>query len=255
MLGMLYSANTVGAVIGCLLAGFYLLRVFDMAHRHLRGRRHQSHGRTGQLLARQIARPQHHAGRRCQACPRQGRLAGLRHHRPLRRHRPGRGGHLDPPARPHARRHRLHLLHHSGCLPGRASASAAAWAPPWCAAPATPRRCLGWCQMLLACRRRLDRLHALQLPALLARQSAALHQPLVHLPDRYGALPVGHAAGRAALGRQLPARPGRRCQRRGRPRPPRRRHLRRQYLRRHPRRAQLQPDPGAVAGHRRQPSR
>ena len=31
MLGMLYGANTVGAVIGCLLAGFYLLRVFDMA--------------------------------------------------------------------------------------------------------------------------------------------------------------------------------------------------------------------------------
>lgn len=29
-LGLLYGANTVGAVIGCLLAGFYLLRVFDM---------------------------------------------------------------------------------------------------------------------------------------------------------------------------------------------------------------------------------
>jgi len=30
-LGMLYGSNTVGAVTGCLLAGFYLLRVFDMA--------------------------------------------------------------------------------------------------------------------------------------------------------------------------------------------------------------------------------
>jgi spermidine synthase len=30
-LGLLYSANTVGAVFGCLLAGFYLLRIFDMA--------------------------------------------------------------------------------------------------------------------------------------------------------------------------------------------------------------------------------
>ena len=29
-LGLLYSANIAGAVIGCLLAGFYLLRVFDM---------------------------------------------------------------------------------------------------------------------------------------------------------------------------------------------------------------------------------
>ncbi|HTS64534.1 MAG TPA: fused MFS/spermidine synthase [Candidatus Acidoferrales bacterium] len=30
-LGLLYGANTVGAVGGCLIAGFYLLRVFDMA--------------------------------------------------------------------------------------------------------------------------------------------------------------------------------------------------------------------------------
>jgi spermidine synthase len=30
-LGLLYGANTAGAVFGCLLAGFYLLRVFDMA--------------------------------------------------------------------------------------------------------------------------------------------------------------------------------------------------------------------------------
>src|SRR3954449_10645659 len=29
-MGMLYGANTAGAVFGCLLAGFYLLRVFDM---------------------------------------------------------------------------------------------------------------------------------------------------------------------------------------------------------------------------------
>jgi spermidine synthase len=30
-MGLLYGANTAGAVLGCLLAGFYLLRVFDMA--------------------------------------------------------------------------------------------------------------------------------------------------------------------------------------------------------------------------------
>src|SRR5581483_1820948 len=29
--GILYGINTVGAVFGCLLAGFYLLRIFDMA--------------------------------------------------------------------------------------------------------------------------------------------------------------------------------------------------------------------------------
>jgi spermidine synthase len=30
-IGLLYGANTVGAVFGCVLAGFYLLRLFDMA--------------------------------------------------------------------------------------------------------------------------------------------------------------------------------------------------------------------------------
>src|SRR6202008_4486045 len=30
-LGMLYAGNIAGAVLGCLLAGFYLLRVHDMA--------------------------------------------------------------------------------------------------------------------------------------------------------------------------------------------------------------------------------
>ena len=30
-LGLLYSANVAGAVAGCVLAGFYLLRVHDMA--------------------------------------------------------------------------------------------------------------------------------------------------------------------------------------------------------------------------------
>ena len=28
---MLYGGNTVGAVFGCLLAGFYLLRIYDVA--------------------------------------------------------------------------------------------------------------------------------------------------------------------------------------------------------------------------------
>jgi spermidine synthase len=30
-LGFLYSSNIAGAVLGCLIAGFYLLRVYDMA--------------------------------------------------------------------------------------------------------------------------------------------------------------------------------------------------------------------------------
>src|SRR5437870_6722272 len=30
-MGLMYSGNIAGAVFGCLLAGFYLLRVYDMA--------------------------------------------------------------------------------------------------------------------------------------------------------------------------------------------------------------------------------
>src|SRR5437870_9182871 len=30
-MGALYSANVAGAVVGCIVAGFYLLRVYDMA--------------------------------------------------------------------------------------------------------------------------------------------------------------------------------------------------------------------------------
>ena len=48
---MLYGANTVGAVIGCLLAGFYLLRVFDMGDGDLRGGGDQCDGGAGEFLA------------------------------------------------------------------------------------------------------------------------------------------------------------------------------------------------------------
>ena len=40
-LGLLYSANIAGAVIGCLATGFYLLRVYDMAVATYAGGRHQ----------------------------------------------------------------------------------------------------------------------------------------------------------------------------------------------------------------------
>ncbi len=46
--GWLYSANIAGAVSGCVLAGFYLLRVHDMAVATYRGGRHQRSGRAGQ---------------------------------------------------------------------------------------------------------------------------------------------------------------------------------------------------------------
>ena len=40
-LGFFYGGNIAGGVLGCLLAGFYLLRVYDMADRDLCRRRAQ----------------------------------------------------------------------------------------------------------------------------------------------------------------------------------------------------------------------
>ena len=44
-LGFFYGGNIAGAVFGCLLAGFYLLRVYDMAIATWVGRDHQFRGR------------------------------------------------------------------------------------------------------------------------------------------------------------------------------------------------------------------
>ena len=63
-----------------------------------------------------------------------------------------------------------------------------------------PRLALGLLPIAAGRRHRLDRLHARRFPAVLADQSAALHQVLVHLPDRPGALPLGHPAGRRFCG-------------------------------------------------------
>ena len=52
---------------------------------------------------------------------------------------------------------------------------------------------------------RVDRLDHPELAALLADQPAAHAESLAHLPARYGALPVGHPAAHAALGRELSA--------------------------------------------------
>ena len=45
-MGLLYGGNTGGAVFGCLLAGFYLLRVHRHGDRDLRRRRDERRGRT-----------------------------------------------------------------------------------------------------------------------------------------------------------------------------------------------------------------
>ena len=49
--GLLYGGNTAGAVFGCLLAGFYLLRIYDMAIATYVGGGDQRGRRAGQFLA------------------------------------------------------------------------------------------------------------------------------------------------------------------------------------------------------------
>ena len=70
---------------------------------------------------------------------------------------------------------------------------------------ARPRLALGWCQMLLCARDGVDGLHADAVAAVLADQSVDLHRSLVQLPARSRALPLGGAAGRDPVGRELSA--------------------------------------------------
>ena len=180
-MGLLYGANTVGAVFGCLLAGFYLLRVLRYGDRHLCRRRDQRRGRAGQLLrsrktlrriAPQLTMPARIAKRG--AWPVYVTIALSGATRARRRSRSGRGC--------------------SACMLGATvytfSIILAVFlvglgdrqlgaAPCWRAAHESARALLGWCQMLLAAAIAWTAWHARQFAALLARQSAALHQPLV----------------------------------------------------------------------------
>ena len=119
-MGFLYGGNTVGAVFGCLLAGFYLLREFDMTTTTFVAAALNVVVGLGSLA---IAAAHAGAGlgaarRRCRA-GRQGLLAGVRGHRHFGRVRAGRGSDLDAPAGPHAGGHGVHVFDHPGGIPDR----------------------------------------------------------------------------------------------------------------------------------------
>ncbi len=102
---------------------------------------------------------------------------------------------------------------------------------------ARPSMALGWCQAGRVRGRRLGRDHGQRFDAVLAHRPVDLDQPLVQLPARRGALSLDGAAGRGALGRELPAGAGGGGACRRRPGPDRREALRREHAGRHHRRA------------------
>src|SRR5262249_30293774 len=108
-LGLLYAANTAGAVAGCLLAGLDRLRGHGLAL----GRRHQRGGgvrRPGAGGARREAGAGAGGGARSalRRRPFPRRAGG---HRALRPHRPRRGGGVDAAPLAPPRRDRVHVLH------------------------------------------------------------------------------------------------------------------------------------------------
>ena len=248
-MGFFYGGNTVGAVFGCLLAGFYLLRVFDMTTAtFVAAAINCVVGLLSlQLAARDLGARRTRPGGGSAGRPGGPRLARIRHHRAVGRGGAGRRSDLDAPARPHARRHCLHVFDHPGGIPD------------WTRDRQRGRIGLGPYRPGAGGFRRLpvvarpgggvDRPHAGRIAALLAGESAAFHESLVHFPGRYGARPVGDSAGGAAVGRELsPGAGGGRRARRGSGAPGGKR-VRRQYRRRHSGRAGVQPDPDSVDRH------
>ena len=104
--GLLYGGNTVGAVFGCLLAGFYLLRIYNMAYGHLAAAAINLAVAAVELRCwprtrvrpRPARRPAESAPDGAGARRSGGPLDHLRHHRAFRRLRAGRGSGLDAAA-------------------------------------------------------------------------------------------------------------------------------------------------------------
>ncbi len=118
-MGLLYGANTGGAVAGCVLAGFYLLRVFDMAKAtYIAAAINLAVALVALALARRASyQPWKRKRGRSPLDPRRF-LAGLREHRIVGRDGARRRSGLDTTAGSAARRDRLHVLDHPGRVPG-----------------------------------------------------------------------------------------------------------------------------------------
>ena len=202
-LGFFYGGNIAGAVFGSLLAGFYLLRVYDMAFTtYVAVFLNAAVGAIALLLARSAGYTPSEAVTTSAPGAGVGRHDRVSGHRNLRHVRPGRRSRLDALAGDHDGRHGLHLFVDSRRVPGgigdrkqRGSLNGAIDRAAACgpgAVPVSGRR-----------RRGLDRFHAGRFDSVLAGESGFVHQPMVHLPDRSGPQFLGRAARHASCGVQV----------------------------------------------------
>ena len=257
-LGFFYGGNIAGAVFGCLLAGFYLLRVYDMA--------------TATYVAVALNVTVAAIALALAAAP--GPVRGCR---PTPRRRAARG------ARPDARAVYLAIalsgmsalgaevvwtrllslmlggtvytfslilavfligLGIGSSLGAFAGAAGRVGAGGAGRLPVAPDR-----------GHRLDRGHDLGVAPLLADRPRAVAEPLVHLPARPGALPLGRPAAGVPVGGELPAGAGGGRLPRPGPRAAGRRGLCGQHDRRHRRRPGVQPAAGPRHRHGRRRAR
>ncbi len=195
-LGLLYGANTAGAVFGCLLAGFYLLREFDMASatyfaaglNALIGFISFSVAKVTPDQSTDEASGAPSSGEKQSPAEisvlppiAAGQLEHLSYDCSFRRIRPGRRSGLDAAARPDARCDRLHFLDYSGRFFGRtrhrqhSRLSGFAFRARSCRTRLQP--------IAISCGHRVDGVLAREFASLLADQSAALARSVVHIPN------------------------------------------------------------------------
>ena len=206
-LGFFYGGNIAGAVFGCLLAGFYLLRVHDMATATSWPPASTSPWRscrpgTGKPGASAIEKQ---GGRFGMDEKRRRLFVGVSGNWLVGGLRVGRGSGLDAAVVPVARRHGLHLFHHPGRVPG----GTGTWQQSWGVlgtGDGAAAVCAGLLPTVADGRYCLDRVHALRSLPYWPINPVALRQSLVQFPARPGALLLGHPAGDDPVGRQFPAR-------------------------------------------------
>ncbi len=250
-LGFFYGANIAGAVLGCLLSGFYLLREYDVyAATYVADGDQPVDGRA-RIRACRGNSERRRSRRSCQRTARlyavRSAATGLRRHRAIRALRVGRRSDLDAHAGTALRRIGLYAFHHRGGFSRRPRD----WQRYRGLALSNPRVAahgLGLVPIAGGLRNRLDRVQSGRIAPLLADQPLHLVKHLVQLRAGSRARVLGPVASDAPLGCKLPvgARGGR--HRRTGCRQADGRSLRRQYLRGHRWSSRREPAPHRLGG-------